>query len=321
MTPLSFAAISVRSLDSSIAFYRDRIGFDLLHQGEAPAGLAPMLGVPPGTVMCTAWLAACGSPVGQIFLVQIEVPGRPLIRQPGDRTSRGLWNLNFYVEDIRVTARQLRQDGFELWSDPVEYALGPEAGRAIEVLFEAPDGVAINLVQPLGDASVFTGRIRAQIERAGLMPTGFSPVATTANCVRSMDDALAFYQGMFGGQVVLDEVLGRTETNRFLARPADARSRTVFLDGGHFLGKLSLNEPLNYAVAERLEAARPPAVGYFAQGFAVDNLEDALARTGALGGQPFTSAGRLSLSGGSAVPMALVQSPGPGALVWLVQKP
>jgi hypothetical protein len=104
-------------------------------------------------------LRASGIEIGQVLLVESGATTR--IREPGDRTTRGLWNLNFYVDDIRQTTVALRRLGFAPWSDPVEHAMGGDTGAAIEVLFEAPDGVAINLVQPLGGPETFTGRIRS----------------------------------------------------------------------------------------------------------------------------------------------------------------
>ena len=99
------------------------------------------------------------------------------------------------------------------------------------------------------------------MEAFGYTRGGFTPVATTAHCVSSLDVAARFYQDALNLEIVLDEVLGRPETNHFLNRPADARSRTIFLSGDSIFGKLSLNEPLNYDVPERSQphARRPLA--------------------------------------------------------------
>jgi catechol 2,3-dioxygenase-like lactoylglutathione lyase family enzyme len=147
-----------------------------------------------------------------------------------------------------------------------------------EVLLEGPDGVAVNLVQPLGGPDTFTGRIRAQVERHGMTRTGFTPICTTAHCLYDMSASVSFYRDVLGMRVVLDEVLGKPETNYFLARPPNARAHTVFVAGDHFFGKVALNQPLNYEVAERLPQAHAPNVGYLAQGFAVPDLGEAVRR-------------------------------------------
>jgi hypothetical protein len=46
----------------------------------------------------------------------------------------------------------------------------------------------------------------------------------------------------------------------------------VFVAGGHFYGKVALNEPQNFIVPERVERARAPNVGYLAQGFELPEL-------------------------------------------------
>lgn len=269
MGAVKFSSISTEDLGHSIAFYRDVIGFEVADQGVSN-DLRPFLGLEGGRGVEWAMMRACNLPVGQILLLQCHGISPVHIREPGDKTTRGLWNLNFYVVDLKQTAANLQRDGFALWSDPVEYSLGA-AGRAIEVLFDAPDGVAINLVQPMGDAGTFTRRIADCAERFGHTTTGFSPVATTACCVRSAQASGQVFQDAMGLRVVLDEVLGQPETNRFLGRPADAKSRTMFFEGEHFFGKVSLNVPLNYDVPERSDRLFPANIGYFALGFSSED--------------------------------------------------
>lgn len=265
MATLGFACISTENLDASISFYRDVIGFDLAAEGLS-GRLRNFLGLGAGGAVRWALMRACGLSVGQILLLQCSGDAPVAIREPQDRTTRGLWNINFYVADLRTTAHKLQAQGFVLWSEPVEYPVG-DAGSAIEVLFNGPDGVSINLVQPLGPETTFTGRIRAAAAAFGSTPAGFSPVATTACCVWSMEPAKRFFQETLQLSIVLDEILGRAETNHFLCRPIDARSRTVFLEGEHFFGKIALNEPLNYDVADRSGRATAANIGYFALGF------------------------------------------------------
>lgn len=314
-SPLSFALISVHSLEASLAFYRDRIGLHASAIATVPAVHAGFL----DSASAPARVAMCGEPghdVGRVLLVEYAGSRDAFVREPGDRTTRGLWNLNFYVDDIRATARELQAAGFALWSDPVTYRVGEAAGTATEVVFEGPDGVAINLVQPEGGPEVFTGRVLAEVRRHGKTRTGFTPVATTAHCVRDLAAASAFYRDVLGMHTVLDEVLGKPETNRFLARPATARVHTMFLAGAHFYGKVALNEPQNFTVPERVDRAHAPRIGYLAQGFRVPDLERAAERV------PSDVVRRVPLRGLPGVPdceALQVRVPGSGALVLLVE--
>lgn len=276
-SPLSFALISVRSLGNSLAFFRDRLGLaasPVVRIDSLPAGFV-------GGGRSAARVAMCeepGTPAGRILLVEYEAEPPGTVRQPGDRTSRGFWNVNFYVDDIRATTRELRAEGFEFWSEPVTYRVGEAAGTATEVVFEGPDSVAVNLVQPEGGPDTFTGRVLAEVQKHGKTSRGFTPVATTAHCIENLAAASAFYRDVLGMRTVLDEYLGRPETNHFLARPSDARTHTMFMAGTHFYGKVALNEPQNFFVPERVALARAPRIGYLAQGFVVPDL-DAAART------------------------------------------
>jgi len=315
-SPLSFAMISVASLEASLRFYRDLIGLrasEIVTLPRLEAGFVdPGAGAPARVAMCEE----PGTGVGRVLLVEYDAPHDGTVRQPGDRTTRGYWNLNFYVDDIHASTRALRAAGFDFWSDPVQYRVGESAGVATEVVFEGPDSVAVNLVQPEGGPETFTGRVRAEASRHGKTATGFTPVATTAHCVRDLEAASAFYTGVLGMRVVIDEILGRPETNHFLARPVAARTHTQFVAGTHFFGKVALNEPQNWVVPERVERAVAPRVGYLAQGFLVPDLGKIAAGWRGPAPRRMDLAGVPGLSRGEALQLRV---PGSGALALLLQ--
>ena len=314
---LAFALISVQSLEKSLEFYRDVIG---LSSGGIAATDSQIACDDDGPMAArAALLSEPGTPAGRVLLVEFSRPGYS-VRRAGDRTTRGLWNLNFYVDDIDASTTGLRARGYDFWSEPVTYQVGVDAGTAREVVFEGPDGVAINLVQPMGGPELFTGRVRAEVARHGKTRTGYTPVATTSHCVLNAAAALHFYRDVLGMQVVLDEILGKPETNRFLARPPDARTHSIFVAGTHFFGKVALTEPQNFAVPERVLDAQAPNVGYLAQGFEVANLADAAQRLQDAGieyeSRPFPAVP------GMIVSRALqLRIPGSGAFALLVQAP
>ncbi len=314
MPPLNCAVISVDCLERSLTFYRDVIGLDVLGTGTVTEeGFADFWGVPARSRIETALLGIKGLPVGQVLLVSFAQCDRELIRRPSERTTRGFWNVNFYVADMKATVIRLRNDGFAFWSEPVSYVLSPAAGAATEVLFEGPDGVAINLVQPEGDPGTFTARIKAEVAAHGWTRTGYTPVCTTAHCVHDIEAATRFYKDILGMSVVLDEKLSKPETNRFLCRPADAATHTVFLSGGHFFGKISLNQPLNYSVPERVASAHAPNIGYIAQAFEVEGLDAAIGRYYGLAGLAPAARNDFELPGMGLIHACRLAIPGSGA--------
>jgi catechol 2,3-dioxygenase-like lactoylglutathione lyase family enzyme len=104
---LSLALLSVQSLERSLEFYCDVIG---LTRSDIATLTAFQGGALDGTPRA-ARLALCGEPgvgIGRVLLVEYADADRETVRQRGDRTTCGLWNLNFYVDDIEVATRALR---------------------------------------------------------------------------------------------------------------------------------------------------------------------------------------------------------------------
>ena len=258
---------------------------------------------------------------GRILLLEFDGSNRQRVRKGGERTMLGLWNLNFYVDDIRATTRALTARGYRFWSEPVGYDISRRVGRPVEVVFDGPDGLAINLVELSGGSphSVI-GRIRRYYERHGRTRTGFSPVTTTSHAVRSHARALAFYREVLGMNVLIDEVLARPETNRFLGRPKNGRTRSTFLQGGHPFGKVALSYPLNYELPDRVALAVAPNIGYLAQGFLVESLAEATKACARVDARIVTPAVTVSLPGLGGHRAMLVRNPGSGALMELIEK-
>jgi catechol 2,3-dioxygenase-like lactoylglutathione lyase family enzyme len=318
--PLAAAVIGVESLEASVAFYRDVVGLEPLPVCELGGdGFCDHWGLPRQSRARAVVLEMRGVGVGRVVLIEFAAARRLRVRRPGEYTIRGLWNLNFYVGDIRTTCAELAARAFALWSDPVEYQVSERGGSPVEALFDGPDGVAINLVEPRGEADTIIGRVRIESERYGRTRTGWTAIATTSHSVHSPQPALAFYREVLGQRVLMDEVLDKPQTNHFLRRPRDARTRAIFLAGDHFFGKIALSHNLNYAVADHVEDARAPNIGYLAQSFIAPDVEAAFARSLAVGAVPFSAPLEVDAWGGGRRSLAaMVRNPGSGALMQLV---
>ena len=319
---LSAAIVGVENLDSSAAFYRDIVGLEASPIGHLEgAAFAQHWALPAAATARAQVFSMPGVDVGRVVLLEFAAPQRVQVRRPGETTIRGLWNLNFYVSDIRSTCRDLAALGFQLWSDPVSYEVSGKSGHPTEALFEGPDGVVINLVELNGSPDTVIGRVRAAADRVGRTRTGWSAVATTSHSVGNVDAAIAFYREVVGLQVLMDEVLAKSETNHFLKRPANGRTRAVFMAADHPFGKIALSHNLNYDVPDHVGDARAPNIGYLAQSFRVAQLDAAVARAIATGAS--IESARLTVDAwgtGSPAPAVLLRNPGSGALMQLVQK-
>ncbi|RMF95629.1 MAG: VOC family protein [Gammaproteobacteria bacterium] len=320
-SPLAAAVIGVADLSRSMAFYRDLIGMDVVHAGRWQGrAFERHWGLPSGSAASSALLAASDAPVGRVLLLEFTASARQRVRQPGLARAYGLANLNFYTADIHRDAERLRGAGYRFWSAPVHYDLGPEVGTPIEVVFEGPDDVPVNLVELAStDPATRIGQMRAYVEQHGRTRTGFTPVVTSAQVVRDLERARAFCEQVLGMRLLIDEVLDSPDTNRLLGLPAGSRSRVQFMQGGHPFGKLALTQPLNYACEDLVPRAVPPNIGYVAQQFLVADLQQAAAVARALAAPVYTPAVELDLPGLGRCAAMLLRNPGSGALQELVQ--
>ncbi len=324
-SPLAVAVLGVSSLANALPFYRDVIGLsaspEVTWRGMA---FERHFALPPGSsalaVMLSApWTTGNGPQVGRVLALEFNATDRKRIAQPGDRTYRGLWNLNFYVDDIRATTKALQARGFNFWSEPVGYEVSAEGGSPVEVLFDGPDNLAINLVELTGGPTSTIGKLRAEVDTLGKSSTGFTQVSTTSHSIIDYTKAFAFYSQVLGMTPHLDAVLAKPETNHFLNRPRDAQTRATFMAGAHQFGKVALSHPLNYTVPDRTPLAVAPNIGYLAQGFCVPSLAKALERCALVGAHSFSAPVEIEIPGIGPVSAAMVRNPGSGALMQLFE--
>lgn len=324
-SPLAVAVLGVSTIETAQAFYGDVIGLDATPVAVWRGGAFERhFQLPPGSSARAVMFANSGAPgdgprVGRVLALEFDASDRRQVPQPGDRTYRGLWNLNFYVDDIRATTRELKAKGFNFWSEPVGYEVSAKVGAPVEVLFDGPDGLAINLVELTGDETSTIGQLRLEVAKIGKTKAGFSQVSTTSHSVIDRDKALAFYTEVLGMQVRIDDILNKPETNHFLNRPRNAQTRATFMAGAHQFGKVALSHPLNYVVPDKVPLAVPPNIGYLAQSFRVPSLASAAAACARVGAHVFSGAEDLDVPGLGPVRAMIVRNPGSGALMYVFE--
>ncbi|MEZ5459620.1 MAG: hypothetical protein R3E65_10065 [Steroidobacteraceae bacterium] len=327
-SPLAFAVISCERLESSLEFYCDRIGLDAGRVFDwRGAQFERLWSLPAGARARACMLGVGDGAVGRILLLEFDAASLPagLDREPIQRDAHsrviGLANLNFYARDLRAAIRQFAAQGHAVWSDPTQHSLDERVGNPIEVIFDGPDHVAINLVELTSrDPATRIGQMRAYVEQHGYTKQGFTPVVTTSHVVRSLDAARGFYERVLGMGVLIDDELGAPHVNAFLRLPADGVTHIQFMQGGHMFGKIALSAPRNYLeqCVDLAPQARAPNIGYLAQAFEVDDLDVAARECRALGVEIAAERGIIEVPGLGERDQLLVRNPGSGALQWLV---
>ena len=317
-SPLAAAVLGVESLKKTQRFYTQVIGLEVLESGtemDSSTGFHRHWGVEDGMPIDWAVLSGGPDPVGRILLLQFHASNRRHIRGADVARGTGLFNLNFYTDDIRSVSETLRAEGYEFWSDPVQDQFGPDVGEPIEVVFEGPDGVPINLVElATKDPATRIGQMRAFVDHYGRTSTGFTPVVTTSHGVVDRSAAIRFYQDVTKMAPLIDETLGSPDSNRFLRLAPDARTHVTFMQGNHMFGKVVLAEPLNYTCASLTERAVPPNIGYIAQSFQVDDLDAAAWQCAECGADVYSAMEETLVPGFGTCASMIVRNPGSGAL-------
>lgn len=315
-SPLHAAILSVWSLEESLSFYRDQLGMEVLGEADSKGSdeFSDFWGV-SGTASRSALLGASPDPVGRLLLVEFEASTRRQVRDDDIHRAYGLFNLNFYSADIERDSELFKQRGFDFWSDPVRHDFTADVGQPIEVIFNGPDGVAINLVElATRDPATRIGQMRAYVDGHGRTQKGFTPVVTTSHVARDLDEAARFYTDVLDCGILIDEELNSPESNRFLRLAPESRTRVKFIQGNHMFGKIALSEPVNYDCASLIEAAVAPNVGYIAQDFLVRDVGAAVALAERAGATIVRFPTQVSLPGLGTVTSAMVKNPGSGAL-------
>lgn len=319
--PVSVVVIGVENLDASLKFYAGTLGLSVT---ESRTWQGPEFErywrLPPGSSARCAFLGHGADPVGRILLMQFNASERRLARPAHIRRAVGLFNINVYASDIRRDYERIKAQGFQFWSEPAHNKFGPVVGETMEASFDAPDGVVINLIQLLTeDPKTVIGRIVSFVNRYGRTPTGFTSVVTTAHTVADMEKALAFYYGPLHMTLFIESVLQGEVTNRALSLPAEAKTRSVIVQGDHEYGKIALASAMNYDIPSIAPDAVPPNIGYLAQSFQVSDLAETAKACAAVGAEVFSGPIEIDLPGRGRRTAMVVRNPGSGALQELFQ--
>ncbi len=315
-SPLSVAVVGVAEMNASVHFYRDLIGLTAHdHVTWSGSGFDTLWHLPEGSSAGAVFCELPGCPAGRVLLLDFDSEIKETIRDNGTSRAYGLFNLNFYTDDIRADTKMFQSKGYEFWSEPTHYEMSGSQGAPTEVIFNGPDGIAINLVELTGDdPNTRVGQMRAYVQEHGRTPTGFTPVVTTSHVARDLDKAVEFYETVLKSGVLIDEVLGNPAQNNFLSLPEDAKTHVKFMQGKHMFGKIALSRLVNYECDDLIPKAHAPNTGYLAQMFEVADLDYAEKASADMDAESYAPRSSYDIPGLGAVDAFTVRNPGSGAL-------
>jgi catechol 2,3-dioxygenase-like lactoylglutathione lyase family enzyme len=138
-------SFTVSEVESSIAFYRDLLGFRLLSLAERPPGFAELATGIPGARMKTAYLEAPGG--HRLELIQYLHP--PGVKLDIGTNNVGSAHLALDVDDLHEVYRELKAKGLRFKGEPIEIPAGPNKGNLMVYMLD-PDDFTLELIQVRG---------------------------------------------------------------------------------------------------------------------------------------------------------------------------
>ena len=143
ITKAHHTGLTVRSLERSLAFYRDLLGFEIVFQWNPQAAyIGELLGYP--TVDLHS--AILKIPNSDVFLELLEYRGIPQNEVDMANGNIGNAHIAFNVDELEPLYRRLKASGVRSVSPPITPTIGPNrGGRAVYMI--DPDGFRIELIQ------------------------------------------------------------------------------------------------------------------------------------------------------------------------------
>lgn len=143
ITRAHHTGLQVESLERSLTFYQDVLGFELIFSWNPKAAYIGQL---VGYRDVDLHSAILRMPNSDTFLELLEYRG--VERSPVDTgtANPGTAHIAFYVEELDVLYGELRAKGVDSVSEPVTPTVGPNAGgRAVYMI--DPDGIRVELIE------------------------------------------------------------------------------------------------------------------------------------------------------------------------------
>lgn len=143
ITKAHHTGLTVRSLDRSIRFYQDTLGFQVVFQWNPQAPyIAELLGYP--TVDLHS--AVLRIPNSDVYLELLEYRGIPQTFNDMSNGNIGNAHIAFFVDELEPLYERLTALGVKSVSRPVTPTIGPnQGGRAVYLI--DPDGFRVELIE------------------------------------------------------------------------------------------------------------------------------------------------------------------------------
>jgi len=147
VSPLVRAALFVRDIERSAAFYRDVLGLEVVYyEGvlDHPAART-LIGVAPDATVRARIVQVPGPSFGMVGLFEVT-PTPPAVAKRGEGVNLGEAVLVFYRMDLDGVVARLEAGGHRILCPPTFLQVTPTRGQR-EMTCADPDGILVNLIE------------------------------------------------------------------------------------------------------------------------------------------------------------------------------
>ena len=202
--PIRAVTVGVRSLDASLALFRDVIGLRVESDVELGGELLDAWCLATTSKARAVELSCEGHPAGRLRLVEYDPPANAVVRADASGPSDGEAldaaadigpkAIDLYTsKPIDQAAAELERAGYPARSRPIRYEIG--GVKTEELLFTGPDGIPI---------LVMRGDHGTEFQRPSGTPTGYSEIPTLSVVCADLDESRRFYGETLGLSLALD---------------------------------------------------------------------------------------------------------------------
>ena len=282
LSEVKLVTLGVSDLDQACAFYARAMGYQVEESGPVPATLAPLWRFDPALGGRYAVVAADGSGLGRIRLVQFDAPGQRLWSEQIRYNGTGYYALNFRCRDAIATMEAITGAGGSASHEPSYWEVNEQVAVR-DSMNQDPDGIHLD---------VFSYDRGGELR--GPLDTEVSVLQTVAIATRDVPRSAAFYRGL-GFEVLFDRVLDFPGLQALLGADQPVRIHNINLmkDGNIVPGRV---EMFGYLDMEHLpdaplrDQAVPPNLGILSASLASSDLDADCARLCELGAEPVARA-------------------------------
>jgi len=305
---------SVSDLEGSARFYQEVAGWEIVYLGSGDSTLAKHWGLTEDQPIREVLLKNPGTERGFLRLVSFPGAEQKQIRSSAQTwDTGGIFDVNVRVLDIHAKFQQLRDGGWQFYSDPIQFHFGPFV--VWEVLAKGPDGLVFAMVE----------RVQPPLEGWPHLRE-LSNIFNSTQIVADFDRSLEFYRDKLGFKVYLEHEGPSKEAGpNVLALPhnlaAEIPRKVVILSpDGSNAGSVELIGFDGLTGADHSDLAAPPNLGILALRFPVENLESYRQHLAAHGVEPIHGPSTLTIKPYGGVEIMTIRAP-EGAWLEFYQPP